>query len=117
MQKFLRCFLVFSLLLIFVSHISGLTVSLDHSKHSTSKVFPKKDSQKDNTPTISQDDECQCMLHMHMNTSILPEAMAIDFSLNTLNNSELPQPKAVTYRCLLDFFSSRAPPAIFSVVV
>jgi hypothetical protein len=28
----------------------------------------------------------------------------------------MPQPKAISYRCLLDFFSSRAPPASFFMV-
>ncbi|MCS3531690.1 hypothetical protein M2373_003109 [Chryseobacterium sp. JUb7] len=117
MQKSLRAFFVFSLLLIFVSNISGISVCLDHAKHNTSKLFPKKDSKKENVPTFSQDDECQCALHMHMNNTLIPEALTIDFTLSTLNDSEMPQPKAITYRCLLDFFSSRAPPAAFVAVV
>ncbi len=116
MQKFLRVFFVFSLLLIFVSNVSGVSTCLNHAQHAKSKVIYKKGSKEEKIPTFSQDDECQCALHMHMNNILLPEPMDIDFAIHMSNDSEMPQPKAISYRCLLDFFSSRAPPATFSVV-
>ncbi|WP_426483072.1 hypothetical protein [Chryseobacterium sp. R2ACT005] len=116
MQKFLRVFFVFSLLLIFVSNISGVNTCLDHAKHSKSKVIYKKGSKEEKIPTFSQDDECQCALHMHMNNVLLPEALNMNFAINSTNDSEMPQPKAISYRCLLDFFSSRAPPSSFFAV-
>lgn len=114
MQKFLRVFFVFSLLLIFISNVSGVTTCLDHHRHAKSKVIYKKDSKEEKIPTFSQDDECQCVLHMHMANILLPEPLNLDFTINASNDDEMPQPKAISYRCLLDFFSSRAPPAVFS---
>ncbi len=116
MQKFLRVFFVFSLLLIFVSNVSGVTTCLDHAKHAKSKVIYKKGSKEEKIPTFSQDDECQCALHLHMSNVLLPEPLNLDFAIDTTNDSEMPQPKAISYRCLLDFFSSRAPPAVISAV-
>ncbi len=113
MQKFLRVFFVFSLLLIFVSNVSGVSTCLDHAKHTKSKVIYKKGAKEEKIPTFSQDDECQCVLHMHMNNVLLPEPLEMDFAINSTNDSEMPQPKAISYRCLLDFFSSRAPPSAF----
>lgn len=46
MQKFLRIFFVFSLLLIFVSNVSGVSMCLDHAKHAKSKVIYKKAPKK-----------------------------------------------------------------------
>lgn len=116
MQKFLRVFFVFSLLLIFVSNVSGVNTCLEHAKHAKSKVFYKKGSKEEKIPTFSQDDECQCALHMHMNNILIPEPIQVNFAINTSNESEMPQPKALSYRCLLDFFSSRAPPFVFFTV-
>ncbi|MGH1517905.1 hypothetical protein [Chryseobacterium sp. JK1] len=116
MQKFLRVFFILSLFLIFVSSVSGVTTCLDHAKHSKTKVVYKKGSKEEKIPTFSQDDECQCALHMHMNNVLLPEPLNMDFSINITNDNEMPQPKAISYRCLLDFFSSRAPPATSLVV-
>ncbi|NIF04771.1 hypothetical protein F3J23_04890 [Chryseobacterium sp. Tr-659] len=113
MQKFLRVFFVFTLLLIFVSNVSGIGICLDHAKHAKSKVIHKKGSKEEKIPTFSQDDECQCVLHMHMNNVLLPERLDVNFALNSSNDNEMPQPKAISYRCLLDFFSSRAPPSAF----
>lgn len=114
MQKFLRIFFVFSLLLIFVSNVSGVSMCLDHAKHAKSKVIYKKGSKEEKIPTYSQDDECQCALHMDMNNILLPEPLNMDFAIDTTNDNEMPQPKAISYRCLLDFFSSRAPRQHFS---
>ncbi|WP_126650509.1 hypothetical protein [Chryseobacterium aureum] len=116
MQKFLRVFFVFSLLLIFVSNVSGVTTCVDHARHAKSKVIYKKGSKEEKIPAFSQDDECQCALHMHMTNILLPEPLNWDFAIDTTNDHEMPQPKAISYRCLLDFFSSRAPPSAFSVV-
>ncbi|WP_288442575.1 hypothetical protein [uncultured Chryseobacterium sp.] len=116
MQKFLRVFFVFSLLLIFVSNVSGVTTCLDHARHSKGKVTYKKGSKEEKIPTFSQDDECQCALHLHMSSVLLPEPLNLDFAIDTTNDNEMPQPKAISYRCLLDFFSSRAPPYLFSAV-
>ncbi|MCY0970750.1 hypothetical protein [Chryseobacterium wangxinyae] len=112
MLKTLKTFFVFSLLLIFLSNVSGISVCLEHAKHSITKTADKKDSKGEKSKTISQDDECQCDLHLHMNASLLPEIQNLDFAFTTLNNSEKPQPKPKTYRCLLDYFSSRAPPSL-----
>ncbi len=117
MQKFLRIFFVFSLFLIFISNISGVSTCLDHAQHTKSKVMYKKGSKEEKIPTFSQDDECQCALHMHMNNILLPESLDMDFAVNISYDSEMPQPKAISYRCLLDFFSSRAPPSVFFTVV
>jgi hypothetical protein len=111
MQKTLKTFFVFSLLLIFLSNVSGISICLEHAKHATAKTLHKKDSKKEQGITFSQDDHCQCALHMHMNHVVLPESLTVDFAVNTANSSEMPQPKAINYRCLLDFFSSRAPPS------
>ncbi|AZB10844.1 hypothetical protein EG344_19375 [Chryseobacterium sp. G0162] len=112
MQKTLKTFFVFSLLLIFLSNVSGISICLEHAKHATAKTLHKKDSKKEKVPTVSQNDDCQCALHLQMNTSILPENQNQDFTFNITNNNEMPQPKAKTYRCLLDYFSSRAPPRL-----
>lgn len=112
MQKTLKTFFVFSLLLIFLSNVSGISVCLEHAKHSVTKTTDKKVSKGEKTATISQDDECQCDLHLHMNASLLPEIQHLDFVFSILNNNEVPQPKAKTYRSLLDYFSSRAPPSL-----
>ncbi|MBP2617806.1 hypothetical protein [Chryseobacterium jejuense] len=80
------------------------------------KLMYKKGSKEEKIPTFSQDDECQCALHMHMNNILLPESLQMNFVVNTSNDSEMPHPKAISYRCLLDFFSSRAPPASFFAV-
>ncbi|MGR3857871.1 hypothetical protein [Chryseobacterium indologenes] len=116
MQKFLRVFFVFSLLLIFVSNVSGVITCLDHARHAKSKVIYKKGSKEEKIPSFSQDDECQCALHMHMTQILLPDSLNMDFAIDTTSDNEMPQPKAISYRCLLDFFSSRAPPALFSAV-
>lgn len=115
MQKFLRIFFVFSMLLIFMSNVSGVSTCLDHAKHTKTKLMYKKGSKEEKIPTFSQDDECQCALHMHMTNILLPEPLQMNFAVNTSNDSEMPQPKAISYRCLLDFFSSRAPPSFFAV--
>nr|WP_315035099.1 hypothetical protein [uncultured Chryseobacterium sp.] len=108
----MKTFFVFSLLLIFLSNVSGISICLEHAKHATARIVNKKDSQKEKVPTFSQNDDCQCALHLQMNTSILPEAQHQDFAFNPANNNEMPQPKARIYRCLLDYFSSRAPPCL-----
>jgi hypothetical protein len=110
MHKTLKTFFVFSLLLVFLSNVSGISVCLDHAKHLTSKAVEKKHSKEDNGSTFSQDDECQCALHLQMNNILIPEIQNIEFVLDTVNDNEIPQLKTTTYRCLLDFFSSRAPP-------
>lgn len=80
--------------------------------HSITEATDKKDSKVEKTATISHDDECQCDLHLHMNSSLIPEIQHLDFALDSLNRNEMPQPKAKTYRSLLDYFSSRAPPSL-----
>ncbi len=110
MLKALKTFFVFSLLLIFLSSVSGISVCFEHAKHTTAKTFNKKDSKKEKAPSLSQNDDCQCGLHLQMNTSLLPEIQSQDFTFSITNNNEMLQPKAKTYRCLLDYFSSRAPP-------
>ncbi|WP_326982669.1 hypothetical protein VUJ46_21315 [Chryseobacterium sp. MYb264] len=93
-----------------------MSVCFDHAKHAKSFAAKLKDSKTQKGPTIAQDDDCQCALHLQMNHVLLPESLAIEFPVSTLINNETPHPKAMTYRCLLDYFSSRAPPFSFAAV-
>lgn len=110
MQKTVKHFFVFSLLLIFLSNVSGISVCLEHAKHSTSKSTEKKNSKEEKGDVFSQDDQCQCALHLQMNTSLIPDIQNVDFALQNIGHSVIPHPKAVEYRRLIDYFSSRAPP-------
>lgn len=112
MQKKLQTFFIFSLLLIFISNVSGVSLCLEHAKHLSTKSVEKKHASDENNSTVSQDEKCQCKLHLQMNHSILPEIKEVVFFQTTLTNNEILQPKTTTYRCLLDYFSSRAPPIL-----
>lgn len=108
MSELLRKILIIPLLLMFIINVSGVGVCVEHSQHS-SKASTKLNSDEKET-CIDNEDVCQCLLHMHMNQVLMPETLVIDTPINTTIDKEMPQPKATTYRCLLDFFSSRAPP-------
>lgn len=110
MHKSLKNFFVFSLLMMFFYNVSGMSVCFDHARHTKNFSAESKGSKAPKGSAISQDDDCQCALHMQMHHVLLPEHVAIEFPLSTLKDNELPHPKAITYRCLLDYFSSRAPP-------
>lgn len=110
MRKSLKNFFVFSLLMVFLYNVCGMSVCFDHARHAKSFAAKLKDSKTPKGATISQDDDCQCALHMQMNHVLLPESLAIELPISTLISNETPHPKAITYRCLLDYFSSRAPP-------
>lgn len=112
MQRSIRNFFVLSLLLVFFFNTSGLAVRLDHAGHSKDLSVKVKDSKKEKEASISPDDDCQCALHLQMNHVFLPESLNIDFPKGNLVASEIPHTKAVNYHCLLDYFSSRAPPAL-----
>lgn len=96
----------------FFYNVSGLSVYVEHALHSKNFSAKTKDSKTEKGSTVSQDDECQCALHMQMNHVLLPEPLAIELPISTLIDHEMPHTKAVTYRCLLDYFSSRAPPSL-----
>lgn len=112
MQKSFRNFFVLSLLLVFFYNASGLSVCLDHAGHSKDLSVKVKDSKNGKEASFSQDDECQCALHLQMNHVLIPEPLSIDFPTRNSIASEIPHTKAITYRCLLDYFSSRAPPVL-----
>lgn len=110
MQKSLRIFLMFSFLLVFLSNTTGISIYLEHQNHPSVKTDTKKNKEPKKGFAISEDDQCQCALHMQMHTGLLPELPGIAFVTDTKNSTEIPQQNAGTYRCLIDFFSSRAPP-------
>jgi len=111
MQKSLRNFFVLSLMLALFYNVSGLSLSIDHAQHSKNASSKIKKSKSEKETCISQDDDCQCALHMQMNHVVIPESLSIDSYVSVLINSEVPHSKATAYRCLLDYFSSRAPPS------
>ncbi|MEC3874344.1 hypothetical protein [Chryseobacterium salviniae] len=113
MQKTLKTFFIFSLLLIFISNVGGVSVCLDHATHLTTKTIEKKHAKGDKAASFSQDDECQCALHFQMNNVLLPDFALPDFNVSEKPTNKFLQQKAKTYRCLLDYFSSRAPPVLF----
>jgi len=110
MQKIVKHFFVFSLLLIFLANVSGISVCLEHAKHLTSEHVEKKNSKDEKSANFSQDDQCQCALHLQMNSCLFPEIQILDFALQDIDHSVITHPKAVEYRRLIDYFSSRAPP-------
>lgn len=112
MQKSLKNFFVLSLLLVFFYNVSGLSVAIEHAQHSKSSSAKAKHPKTEKGSSISQDDECQCALHMQMNHVLLPESLSIEFPMSNLVDRQIPHTKAITYRCLLDYFSSRAPPSL-----
>ncbi|KFC19529.1 hypothetical protein [Chryseobacterium sp. FH1] len=112
MKRSLRNFFVFFSLLIFVYNVSGLGICIDHAQHSKSISSKAKNSKTEKETSISQDDECQCALHMQMNHILLQEPLAIEFPIDTSVDHQIPHSKSITYRCLLDYFSSRAPPSL-----
>nr|WP_314490189.1 hypothetical protein [uncultured Chryseobacterium sp.] len=115
MQKIFRFFFVSTLLLVFLYQASGIGVCIEHTQHTRSRSILNKDHHKTKGETkFSPDDSCQCALHLSMNHVLLPEDQSIDFEISTTNNHQLDEPKTFTYRCTLDFFSSRAPPFCFS---
>lgn len=111
MTTTIKNFFVFSLMLMLIYNVSGLAISIEHSSHHVSHNEDSKHQKSKAESTISQDNDCQCALHFHMNHFWLPEVPLIDFPLLEKQTCETPQPKAKTYRCLLDYFSSRAPPS------
>ncbi|MCJ8152702.1 hypothetical protein MKJ01_02855 [Chryseobacterium sp. SSA4.19] len=110
MRTYFRNFFVFSLLLVFLYNVSGIGSCMEHIRHSKTLSEKTKSSKPEKGSTISQDDECQCALHMQMNNVLMPEMLAIQWTADVVSDGEMPHPKAITYRCLLDYFSSRAPP-------
>lgn len=107
MKEFFKKILIIPLLLLFLINASGINVCIEHSQHSSTST--KIDQNKKET-CIDNEDVCHCLLHMHMNQVLMPETLAVDVPISSTINEEMPQPKAINYRCLLDFFSSRAPP-------
>lgn len=110
MQKSIKIFFIFSLLILFVSNVSGISVCLEHSKHASSNIETGENSSDKKESTISKDDQCQCAIHLQMNTCLFPEVQHVNLVSTSENNTETPHSKAITYTCLIDFFSSRAPP-------
>lgn len=112
MQKTFRNFFVFSLLLLFFYNVSGVGICIEHAQHSKNISAKSKNSKTEKHSSISQDDECQCALHMQMNHIMITDSFSLEFPVSNLINQEIPHTKAITYRCLLDYFSSRAPPSL-----
>ena len=110
MGKFLKTFFVSSLLVLFLYNVSGVGVAIEHARHSKDISAKTEHSKSEKSSTFSQDENCQCALHMQMHHSILPETVWIHLPLSSQIDDEKPQPKASTFRSLLDDFSSRAPP-------
>jgi len=108
MSEFLRKILILPLLLMFLINVSGIGVCIEHSQHSNSTSAKLHQDNKETC--IDNEDVCQCLLHMHMNQVLMPEVFVIDTPISSIIDNEMPQPKSINYRCLLDFFSSRAPP-------
>ncbi len=111
MPKTIKNFFVFSMMLMLIYNVSGLAVTIEHSSHHLSDSENSKQKKSKTGSEISQDNDCQCALHFQMNHILLPELALLDFPIFEEPTGELPQPKVKTYRCLLDYFSSRAPPA------
>lgn len=112
MPTSIKNFFVFSLMLMLIYNVSGLAVSIEHSDHQISQTGNSKNQKSKAESVISQDNDCQCALHFQMNHILLPELALLDFPVFEKQASELPQSKAKTYRCLLEYFSSRAPPGL-----
>lgn len=112
MRKTLNIFFVFSLLLIFLYNVSGIGICIDHSQHRSSKTVENKDSEDTQHAKISKEDNCQCILHFQMNNSLLADITLVDFVVFQTNKTNIFQLKTKNYRCLLDYFSSRAPPSL-----
>lgn len=111
MAKKIKNFFVFSMMLMLIYNVSGLAIAVEHSSHHVSHSGNSKQKKSKTGSEISQDNDCQCAVHFQMNHILLPELALLDFPISKKQTSELPQPKAKTCRCLLDYFSSRAPPA------
>lgn len=107
----IKNFFVFSMMLMLIYNISGLAIAVEHSSNHVSHSGNSKQKKSKTGSEISKDNDCQCALHFQMNHILLPELALLDFPILEERTSELPQPKVKTYRCLLDYFSSRAPPA------
>lgn len=107
----IKNFFTYSLLLLFFYNISGLGICIEHAEHSKNHSVKTDGSKKGQEKNISQDDNCQCALHFQMNHVLLPEATVIELPLAQAVIIRNPQSKAITYSCLIDFFSSRAPPS------
>jgi hypothetical protein len=111
MDSSIKKFFIFSVLLLLFYNISGLGICIEHSQHSKNHPAKTDGSKKENHKYISQDDNCQCALHFQMNHVLLPDVTSVELSSPQLTTATNPQPKVLTYSCLIDFFSSRAPPA------
>lgn len=116
MQKILKTFFVFSLLMAFIYNVSGISVGFDHAGHAKSFAAKLKHSKTEKGSSVSQDDECQCALHLQMHHVLLPDLLSLELPGSRSVSVEMPHPKAIAYYCLLDYFSSRAPP-YFSLAV
>lgn len=110
MQKILKTFFVFSLLMAFIYNVSGISVCFDHAGHAKSFAAKLKHSKTEKGSSVSQDDECQCALHLQMHHVLLPDLLSLELPGSRSVSVEMPHPKAIAYYCLLDYFSSRAPP-------
>ncbi len=110
-QVSLRHFFVFSLLLLFLGNVSGIGVCLEHRQHNKEISNKNKDSRSEKGPVMSKDDQCQCALYLSLNHSLIPESAVLNFPEEIIESRHVPHPEIFAYYCLLDYFSSRAPPA------
>lgn len=111
MHQSFKHFFIFTLLLTFLYNASGIGVCIEHAAHKSEQAKGTKSPKTEKGIVFSQDDDCQCALHMNMNHMLLPEPVMVEMPVDLNSVAEIPHSKAITYRCLLDYFSSRAPPA------
>lgn len=111
MHQSFKHFFIFTLLLTFLYNASGIGVCIEHAAHKNEQATGTKSPKTEKGIVFSQDDNCQCALHMDMNHMLLPEPVMVEMPVDLNSVAEIPHSKAITYRCLLDYFSSRAPPA------
>lgn len=108
--KTLKHFFLFSLLALFFYNVSGIRVCLEHAEHKSSITQKSDTSDKD---SVSKDDGCQCALHFQMNNVLFEETVSLAILTESVVGTKLFPTEEKTCYQLLDYFSSRAPPASF----
>lgn len=106
-MQILKKIFVFPILLILLYNVSGISIGIEHASHSKSELVKAKDFKG---KVVSQDDQCQCDLHLQANHVLIPESLDIEFLITQKVNSKIPRSRMSTCKTLLDYFSSRAPP-------
>lgn len=117
MGKSFKTFFAYLLLLVFLCNVSGAGVMVSHSGHTAGMQIKKSDKKSLNHSEVSQDDECQCALHLHMNNSLLEDTYVLNFPKENVYQTKSILNKPFRNHSLLEYFSSRAPPAILETAV